>query len=160
MSAMHFQPELVFRDRALGLAAQETARIQRLIPGAEVEHIGGTSIPGALTKGDVDLVVFVGSEDFSTGVERLRAIYEVNQPENWTPAFASFKDDASFTLPFGAQLIVREAETYFFVRLRERLRSDPEALEQYNAIKRAHEGGDPTIYREAKGAFIERLLGG
>ena len=30
------------------------------MPRAEVEHVGATAVPGALTKGDVDLLVRVG----------------------------------------------------------------------------------------------------
>ena len=158
MAAVFFQSESVFRERARALAAQETARLQELIPAAEIHHIGGTSIPGALTKGDVDLLVLVRGEDFSAGVERLREIYAINQPENWTSTFASFKDDTSFALPFGAQLLVRAAEPFGFITLRDRLRADPAALAEYNAIKRAHHGGDHDAYRAAKGAFVERLL--
>jgi GrpB-like predicted nucleotidyltransferase (UPF0157 family) len=160
MDPVFFQSELVFRERARALAAQETARIRQLLPAAGIQHIGGTSVPGALTKGDVDLLVLVGAEDFAAGVERLREIYVINQPENWTPTFASFKDDNSFVLPFGAQLLVQGAETYRFVTLRDRLRGDAAALAEYNAIKRAHHGSDHESYRAAKGAFIERLLAG
>ena len=158
MPQVYFQPESAFRDRANALAAQETARIRRLIPAVDIQHIGGTSVLGALTKGDVDLIVTVRPEDFDAGVQVLRGHYAINQPENWTPTFASFKDDTSFELPFGAQVIAAGSETYCFVALRDRLNSDPAALAGYNAIKLAHEGGDPTQYREAKGKFIERLL--
>ena len=123
-----------------------------------MQHIGGTSVGGALTKGDVDLLVTVPAEDFDSAVAALRGVYAVNQPENWTSAFASFKDDTSFELPFGAQLAVRGSEPYSFVRLRDRLNYDPTALAAYNALKRAHEGQDGANYREAKGELIERLL--
>ena len=158
MAWVSFAPSEVFRDRAVMLMAQEASRIQKLIPSARVEHIGGTSIPGALTKGDVDVLVTVAAADFPVAVDALRKLYAVNQPENWTPAFASFKDDTSFPLAFGAQLVTDGAEPYAFLALRERLCCDPVALADYNAIKRAHEGRDDAAYREAKGGFIERLL--
>ena len=129
-----------------------------MFPDAEIEHIGSTSVSGALTKGDVDLLVQVNAHAFEAAVRSCRQIYEVNQPENWTPTFASFKDDTSFELPLGVQLAVKGADTYAFVALRDRLNSDLIALEGYNAIKRAHHGGDETRYRDAKGEFIERLL--
>ena len=158
MPRVHFQSEAVFRERACLLAAEQSARIRTLIPAAAVEHVGSTSIPGALTKGDVDLLVQVEAGDFDAAVTSLRALYEINQPENWTGTFASFKDDTSFALPFGAQLAVTGSDAYLFVRLRDRLASDPVSLERYNAIKRAHEGGDMHAYRAAKGEFIEQLF--
>ena len=158
MPQVFFQPESVFRVKANALAAQETVRIRRLIPATDIQHIGGTSVIGALTKGDVDLLVTLRLEDFDAGVQVLRGHYVINQPENWTPTFASFKDDTSFELPFGAQVAAEGSKTYCFVALRDRLNSDPVALAGYNAIKQAHHAGDATRYREAKGQFIERLL--
>jgi len=158
MPRVHFQPEAVFRARACFLAAEQSARIRQAIPAAAVEHVGSTSIPGALTKGDVDLLVQVDAGDFDAAVAALRGLYEINQPENWTATFASFKDDTSFALPFGAQLAVTGSETYLFVRLRDRLAADPVSLNRYNAIKRSYEGGDMHAYRAAKGEFIEQLL--
>jgi uncharacterized protein len=153
-----FQPEAVFRDRAAEIALVQSARIRTLLPHADVQHIGATSVKGALTKGDVDLVVLVERIDFNRSVAALRSIYEINQAENWTETFASFKDDSSFDLPFGAQLVVAGRDDFFFIRLQQRLSSDHAALEEYNALKRAHHGGDPNVYRQAKGTLIARLL--
>ena len=158
MSCVHFQPEAVFRERAARLAAEQSARIRAVISAAVVEHVGSTSIRGALTKGDVDLLVQVEAGDFDAAVAALRVLYEVNQRENWTATFASFKDDTSFALPFGAQLAATGSDAFHFVRLRDRLASDPVSLDRYNAIKRSHEGGDMHAYRTAKGEFIEQLL--
>jgi GrpB-like predicted nucleotidyltransferase (UPF0157 family) len=158
MPNMSFQPAAVFQARANALVARETARILARIPAAEVEHIGGTAIAGALTKGDVDVLVTIPARDFERAVRILSELYAVNQPENWTATFASFKDDASFELPFGAQLAARGCESYGFIQLRDRLNSDPAALARYNAIKLANEGQDAAKYRETKGEFVERLL--
>ena len=158
MSRLTFQPEAFFRATAARIATTESSRIRTLLPAAQIDHIGGTSIPGALTKGDVDLLVQVGAAEFTRGVAALQQIYAINQPDNWTPTFASFKDDTAFDLPFGAQLVVAGSENFHFLRLKKRLSCDPVALEGYNAIKRSHQGGDPTEYRNAKGAYIESLL--
>jgi GrpB-like predicted nucleotidyltransferase (UPF0157 family) len=65
-------------------------RIARLVPGAEIVHVGATAVPGALTKGDVDLMVRVSAPAFEAGQRALRSGYTVHQPENWTPTYASF----------------------------------------------------------------------
>lgn len=115
-------------------------------------------MPGALTKGDVDLVVRVAADRFPTAVAALRRLYTINQPENWTDSFASFKDDATFPLPFGAQLVINDSADDGFIALRDRLSSDPRALAGYNAIKREYEKASNAAYRAAKGAWIEALL--
>jgi GrpB-like predicted nucleotidyltransferase (UPF0157 family) len=40
----------------------------------------------------------------------------------------------------------------------EALQSSPDLVEEYNALKRLHDGGDMAIYRAAKDAFVERVL--
>jgi GrpB-like predicted nucleotidyltransferase (UPF0157 family) len=158
MPSLFFEPAALFHERAVALVEGESMRIRAAIPAAQVQHIGGTSIAGALTKGDVDVLVTVAPSDFAAAVTSLRALYEINQPENWTSTFASFKDDLTFSLPFGAQLAVEGTDRFQFVRLRDRLINDPAALAAYNEIKRAHTGQESPKYREAKGEFIERLL--
>jgi len=158
MAGMHFEPAAVFAARAAEIVRGETARIVALLPGAEVAHVGGTSIPGAMTKGDVDLVVRVSELELPRALAVLREIYGVNQPENWSPGFASFKDDTAFALPLGVQVVVRGGACDFFDWFRQRLASDPAVLAGYNDLKRRHEGAAAERYREAKTAFIEALL--
>jgi GrpB-like predicted nucleotidyltransferase (UPF0157 family) len=158
MDAVHFDDESVFRSRVDTIVAQEVARLQAVLPHADVQHIGGTSIPGALTKGDVDLVVRVSAAEFDAARTVLRGFYAINQPENWTPSFASFKDDHGLPLPFGAQLVVIGSADDVFITIRDRLSRDPAAFAAYNAIKRVHHGGDHARYRAAKTELIERLI--
>lgn len=158
MAGMHFELAEAFAALAAEVVRRETVRIVALLPGVEVGHVGGTSIPGAMTKGDVDLVVRVSGSEVQWVIAVLREVYSVNQPENWSPIFASFKDDSSFPLPLGVQVVVRGSACDFFHWFRQRLVSDPDALARYNEVKRRHEGADAESYREAKTAFIEALL--
>ena len=151
-----FRPSSEFRAEAERAVAAHGAEIAALLPGAEAEHVGSTSIPGALTKGDVDLLVRVPAERFADAVERLRERYAVHQPENWSPTYASFTDPGDHT---GIQLAVAgSGDDTMFERLYALFRERPELLEDYNALKRRHEGGDPEAYWREKQAFIEALL--
>lgn len=47
-------------------------QVLRLVPDAEVEHVGATSVPGALTKGDLDVLVRVHPSQFSRSVAAMR----------------------------------------------------------------------------------------
>jgi GrpB-like predicted nucleotidyltransferase (UPF0157 family) len=135
------------------------ARIARLLPDADVVHVGATAIPGALTKGDLDLMVRVPAEAFDAAAMALGSAYSIHQPENWTPTFASFVDPEATDPPVGVQLVAAGApEEGIFEPFIARLRDDPAVLDEYNALKRRLDGSDYERYTREKGEFIERLL--
>lgn len=134
-------------------------RVLEVLPEAEVEHVGSTSIPGALTKGDVDLLVRVGEDRFEAAVDALRDIYAVHQPENWTPDYASFAGRRDAEPPVGVQLVVTGSpDDLRFSGFRAALRDDPELLAEYNALKRRYDGDTYERYTASKADFIERVL--
>ena len=92
MRPIRLRPESELREVVAAAFAEHRERIARRLPAAEIEHVGSTSIPGALTKGDLDLLVRVDVVGFDPAVTALRAMYAVHQPENWTPTYASFTD--------------------------------------------------------------------
>lgn len=139
--------------------AAHLARIGAALPAAEIEHVGATAIPGALTKGDLDLLVRVPAPEFAAAVATLRTMYTVHQPENWTPTYASFADAAASDPPVGVQLAVAgSADDALFGPFRDALIADPALLAQYNALKRELDGADYAHYTAVKGAFVERVL--
>jgi GrpB-like predicted nucleotidyltransferase (UPF0157 family) len=141
--------------------ASELARviplIAELIPDAYAGHVGATAVPGALTKGDVDLVVRVAAHEFPRAVAALRQRFTIKQPENWDPFFASFGDDAG-VLPVGIQLVVRDSEADFFVWLRDHMRQYPSVLEHYNRMKLGHAAEGSEAYWQAKHEFLTAVL--
>ena len=52
------------RGPALAVLAAARARLAPLLPPHELELTGGSSVPGALTMGDVDLHLRVDRSDF------------------------------------------------------------------------------------------------
>jgi GrpB-like predicted nucleotidyltransferase (UPF0157 family) len=110
-------------DRAF---QQHSREVRRLVPGAEVEHMGATAVPGSLTKGDLDLLVRVAPENFPGAVESLTSRYAIHQPENWTATYASFFDERDDHLPVGVQLVVTGSDIDdAFVAIRQLLRAGP-----------------------------------
>jgi GrpB-like predicted nucleotidyltransferase (UPF0157 family) len=133
--------------------------VLELVPDAEVVHVGSTSIPGALTKGDLDLLVRVGADRFDGAATALGARYRIHQPENWTPTLASFAADGVEAPPVGVQLVVAgSADDALFEPFRDALIRDPALLAEYNALKRRLDGEDYDRYTDVKGAFVERVL--
>lgn len=159
MERVHFfQPSAEFLKQAHSLFEQHKQKILEALPYAQVEHIGATSVAGALTKGDLDLQVKVDEEHFSLAVDQLKDLYEIHQPENWTRCYASFKEGISQVLPVGVQVVIAGSEDDFFTRLRDMLIAQPELLAEMNELKSSFEGRDMESYIKAKGSFYERLL--
>ncbi len=157
---MRFKPEEVNREAVAACFAEHRAAIEALIGGAQVEHVGSTAVPGALTKGDLDLLVRVPEERFSDAIDSLRSLYSVDQPENWSSTFASFRQEPGGDVPVGIQAVIAgSGDDSLFLEWRERLRSEPDLLERFNDFKRSQVGADPDRYVAAKARFIEGVLG-
>jgi len=133
-------------------------RVLAVLPDAECHHIGATAIPGAVTKGDIDILVRMSPVRFKASSRILGVHFEVKQAKNWTSSFASFGDDVSYGIQTGIQLVARDSESDFLVYLRDYLIEHPEALEAYNRIKIANAPLGPDCYWKEKDKFFTRLL--
>lgn len=151
---VHFRPKEEIESVADEVFARQRSRVLALVPSADVQHVGATAVPGALTKGDLDLVVRVPAPDFAAARERLSEIYGIHQPESWDASFASFVDAGEAAMPVGVQLVVIGSDADVFVSARDRLRAQPDVLRSLNALKAAHEGRSHEGYRAAKSAFF------
>jgi GrpB-like predicted nucleotidyltransferase (UPF0157 family) len=134
------------------------AELASWLPQAAFEHIGGTSVPGCVTKGDVDVMACVPPEAFPAAIDVLRVHFAVKQPENWTTQFASFGDDRGYELPLGVQLVTTYPGADFLVFIRDHLLSHPESLVEYNRLKLQSAGRGAKAYWEAKDRFFSALL--
>ncbi len=121
---------------------ETVARITTLLPDAEAHHVGATAIPGALTKGDVDVLVLVASGALARAIPVLGQQYAVKQRKNWTAEFASFGDDTGHALPLGVQVVVKGSEHDFLLYLSNYITAHRSALEEYNRLKVEHAGAD------------------
>src|SRR3989442_10436859 len=125
-------------------------------PGLVIEHIGGTSMPDGLTKGDVDVNLRVDEDRFDHVVAALSTRFDVAQPENWTATYASFSDTCR-GVPVGIQVTVEGSDDDFLVTLRDLMRDDTELRHQYDAIKRANAPSGRDPYWRAKHDFLSRV---
>lgn len=158
MPAITLHDARTLAPRVEHLLARLMPQLRRLLPAADIEHIGATAIPGSITKGDVDLCVRVARPEFLAASGVLAAHFAVKQGENWTPDFASFGDDIGFELPVGLQLVVRDSEADQFVFLRDHFATHPRALADYNHLKTRHAAGGADAYWQAKNALFARIL--
>jgi GrpB-like predicted nucleotidyltransferase (UPF0157 family) len=139
---------------AQAIHAEIRDRLRPVLPPHELVLTGGSSVPGAVTKGDVDLHLRVASADFAETVARLRTMYEVVLPEIWQPTLATFAVPGA-RLPTG--IAVTPVDSEHDVRFRRTWRllsTNPRLLAEYNAMKTAGEGD----YEQRKSAFFDRIL--
>jgi GrpB-like predicted nucleotidyltransferase (UPF0157 family) len=141
--------------RAEAAYERHRAALIEMLPQAEIEHIGSTAIAGAVTKGDLDILVRVSASDFAAADELLAKHFARNEGSFRSDSFASFCDDTADP-PLSIQLVVGGSELDDFTQFRDALRADPQLLADFNALKRECEGMDMETYRERKAAFIQR----
>jgi GrpB-like predicted nucleotidyltransferase (UPF0157 family) len=130
--------------------------LRALLPTCQIEHIGATSMPDGLTKGDVDINIRVSQDDFPRTVETLRNHFPVAQAHNWTESFASFSD-TSLALPVGLQVTVLGSPDDFLVPLRDLMRRDAELRHRYDRVKRDAASLGADGYWAAKNALLTEI---
>jgi len=157
MSKVYFKPSSNYFAKANKVFEEQRARINKLIPYTDIQHVGSTSIPNSVTKGDLDLTIRVPRGKFKQAVEELQSIYGINQPENWSDTFASFKDEKNLGIDFGAQLVVKNSKSDDFIKLRDILLKNSDLVEELNAIKIRYEGKSMVDYRKEKADFFQKL---
>ncbi len=124
----------------------------------DLELVGGSSVPGALTRGDVDLHLRVAPADFAVAVAALRRTHTVVHPEIWGPTLAAF-EAVGTALPTGIAVTPAGSEHDLrFTRTWQLLRSDPALVQEYNAAKLADDGPAGEGYEDRKSAFFDRVL--
>ena len=157
METVTFIPESAVRLQVAEAFALREAQLTHWLPFAEIEHIGSTAVPGALTKGDLDVLVRVENGEFRVAEEALAGLFVRNDGTPRTETFASFKDEAA-NPPLGIQLVVRGSEWDLFSRFRDALNRDSRLVAEYNQLKERFQNASMDEYRSGKEQFIERVL--
>ncbi len=160
MSEPDFQ--LSSADEARRTAAQAYERWLTLyrtsLPDeADIRHVGATSIPGALTKGDLDIAIRLGEGEFAVARDALDRTHTQNLKSVRDDSFAAYEADG-FACPVGVQLVVRGSKLDVFDAFREALLGDETKLAAYNALKLEYQGRPMAEYRAAKSEFIAKVL--
>ena len=153
-----FRPARELLADAAAIAERERRRLARLVPAGELVLTGGTSLPDALTGGDVDLHLRVPEADFASAVVALKRLYRSVHPEIWSRTLATFEVPEA-PLPTGIAVTPMGSEhDVLFTRSWALLASDRRLLEGYNAMKRRHAGGSAEAYTASKAAFFAALM--
>jgi len=141
-------------DETATAFAEHERRIRERLPSAQIRHTGGTSIPGVLTTGDVDLQVRTEPESFIAARDALCELYEPHVPDAWHLEGAFFVAPDSHPTVEVALTAIGSLDDLHHGEAWDRIAADPNLIERYNSLKRAHEGGPVDDYLAAKRAFF------
>lgn len=147
-----YQPAAVASFKAIA------ERIASVLPDAQVEHVGASSIPGAVSKGDLDVCVIVGRDRFAASLSRILGLgYQVKADTLRT-------DQLCMLIPLppaddhAIQLVEADSRFQFFLTFRDVLRNNPQQVARYNEVKLRAASQSEQEYRRAKSAFITEVL--
>ena len=153
---LHFERSDNVLARAEAVRLDHRDRLADIAGDADLRLTGGSSTPGLLTSGDIDLHLRVPPDRFEAVVGELHGRYAVVHPEIWSSSLATFAaaDDPLVGLavtPIGSEHDRRFALAW------DRLRTDADARDAYNEMKREHLGGDLSDYLREKARFFDLL---
>jgi GrpB-like predicted nucleotidyltransferase (UPF0157 family) len=144
----------VIAERTAAAYAEHRERINERLPEVEVTHTGGSSVPGVLTTGDVDLQVRVEEHEFEPAKRVLRELYEPLHPDAWSEDAAFFQAPGTDP-PVEVALTVKGGlDDLHHGEAWARIAQDEDLRERYNDIKRAHADGTDEEYAVAKREFF------
>ncbi|MGF1747174.1 GrpB family protein [Vibrio cionasavignyae] len=133
-------------------------KIAALLPEAIIEHIGASSIPNAVSKGDLDILVCVNGSELEKSVRLLSTLgFKEKSNTLRTPELCMLEHSSGEDVAF--QVVAKGAEFDFFMRFRDKLRESPVLVQQYNELKISCTGWAHEEYRRKKSDFIEHVLG-
>lgn len=152
--SVHLIPAESMQPHAASVLATVQALLDTLhIPG-QLVLVGGSSVPGALTRGDIDLHLRVPSDEFDQIASRLKDVFDVVHPEIWAPTLATF--DVTRDPPVGLAVTPRGSEHDLrFARSWQLLAADPGLVQAYNEVKQSAADDE---YEARKSDFFDMLL--
>jgi len=146
--------DLVAEEAAAAFAEHER-RVRARLPAVEIRHTGGTSVSGVLTTGDVDLQVRTDARSFDAARDVLSQLYEPHCPEAWHAEGAFFVAAGSHPRVEVALTAIGSLDDFHHGEAWTLIAADPDLIDRYNTLKRAHEGGGSVDdYNAAKRDFF------
>jgi GrpB-like predicted nucleotidyltransferase (UPF0157 family) len=155
---MHLLQPTEYQPVIASRFALARAQIQRLLPHAVIEHIGSSAIPGAVSKGDLDIYVSVAPSDHATSISILRGHGYAEKLDTLRNEHLCMLEWHHPDEAHAVQLVARGSPFETFLVFRDALLARPALVDEYNQIKRSAAHLSATEYRAAKSGFIERVL--
>jgi GrpB-like predicted nucleotidyltransferase (UPF0157 family)/mannose-6-phosphate isomerase-like protein (cupin superfamily) len=153
--------------RSAAVAQKVAALVDPHLPGAVVQHVGSTSVPGCAGKGIVDLMLIYPAGQLAAARDLLEVLGFQRQtnrdpfPEERPMRIGSLVHDGQVFNLHVHVIAADSPEVGEFRAFRDRLREDPGLVASYVAAKKAilADGVTDTVdYAIRKGQFVSRAL--
>ena len=148
-----------YQDRALAAYEDAELLLSAILPDARIEHVGASAIPGAYSKGDVDICVSVPRDRFLETMGVLGEAGYTIRPDTLRTEQLCTLEAPDCDLTLAVQLIEAGSRYESFMRFRDALRDDAVLVARYNALKIEAAPYGMDAYRAAKSGFILDVLG-
>lgn len=146
-----------YQAHAANVLAEVQTALAPVLPQARIEHVGASAIPGAISKGDLDVLLIVPPGTLAQAVATLCTLGYQEKPDTLRTTQLCMLLSPRSDIDLALQVIEAGSRFEFFLHFRDALRADPALVEEYNRIKRVMAGAEEVQYRTAKGEFIETV---
>lgn len=107
------------------------------------EHVWWTAIYDSVEgKWDIDIQIRVPQDQCNMVITALKSLYDIKRPELWSDTFAIFKaeeeDSSGEIIPIDMIVVAIGSDYDYFHLIRDAINTDKQLLNEYNAIKLAH----------------------
>ena len=155
---MKFYEAPYYQENCMKLFEKYKNKIQSILPKAKIEHIGSSSIPNAISKGDLDILIGVRVEYIESTIEKLKTLGFEEKEDTLRTNELCMLESLSTTEEVAFQVIANGSKFEFFLDFRDKLRNNPRLVTQYNELKKICVGLSPDDYRLKKARFIDYIL--
>lgn len=131
--------------------------VKKVLPHAVIEHIGASSIPHAVSKGDLDIFIGVSGSELEQSVKQLIGLGFQEKADTLRTVELCMLESNS-TDDVAIQVVANGSQFEDFLVFRDELRQNQRLVKQYNELKISCEGWSQRDYRRKKSAFIEQVL--
>jgi GrpB-like predicted nucleotidyltransferase (UPF0157 family) len=132
--------------------------VRAILPQARIEHIGSSSIPGSISKGDLDVFVGIDHSHFDQALILIKALGFCEKQGTFRSDQLCMLVTEKFNYDVAIQLVSNGSEFEDFLRFRDLLKSNKEFLKEYNEVKLMAQSLDENEYRQKKNVFISKIL--
>ncbi len=147
-----------YQARAVAAYEDVELLLTAILPDARIAHVGASAVPGAYSRGNVDVCVAVPRASFDESLVVLVDAGFVTRPHDAGADPARLLEAPDSALALTLRLIETASRHESLIRFRDALRADAELLARYNALRIAAAPAGGAAYALAKTQFIEGVI--
>jgi GrpB-like predicted nucleotidyltransferase (UPF0157 family) len=155
---MEFVEQSKFLPRIEEVFDELSQRLRFMLPDSRIEHVGSSSIPGAISKGDLDIFLGVSPLEFDESVSLVKSIGFYEKSDTMSTESLRMMVSDNYKEDVAIQIVATGSEFECFIDFRDQMRSSHELVLKYNQLKLNCKDMSHGQYREVKSSFIESVL--